>query len=93
MDDVLKNIYTSYFKSNEKEFILLLNCVGNYGLKVVDDAIKHLNTVCPNNISVDKIEFICTRKDDNKVIQLSQYKDEIMKNSIKMLDEMNNLFK
>lgn len=93
MDDVLKNIYTNYFKGNEKEFILLLNCVGNYGLKAVDDAIKHLNTVCPNNVSVDKIEFICTRKDDNKVILLSDYRDDIMNNSIKMLDEMNDLFK
>ncbi|MEG0297492.1 MAG: IS21 family transposase [Clostridium sp.] len=93
MDDVLKNIYTNYFYGNEKEFILLLNCVGKYGLKAVDDAIKHLNTVCPNNISVDKIEFICTRKDDNKVIQLSDYRDDITNNSIKMLSEMNDLFK
>ena len=93
MDDVLKNIYTNYFYGNEKEFILLLNCVGNYGLKAVDNAIKHLNTVCPNNISVDKIKLFCKRRDDNKVIQLSNYRDDITNNAIKMLNEMSDLFK
>ena len=46
----------------------------------------------PSNISVDKIEFICTRKDDNKVIYLSDYNDDITTNSITMLNEFNDLF-
>ena len=91
MDNVLKNIYSDYFKDNEKEFILLLDCVGKYGLKAVDEAIKHIKEVCPNNISIDKIEFICTKKDDNKVIYLSDCNDDITTNSINMLNELNNL--
>ena len=92
MDSILKSIYNDYFKDNEKEFILLLDCVGKYGLKAVDEAIKHIKEVCPSNISVDKIEFICTRKDDNKVIYLSDYNDDITTNSITMLNEFNDLF-
>ena len=61
IDNGGKSIYNDYFKDNEKEFILLLDCVGKYGLKAVDEAIKHIKEVCPSNISVDKIEFICTR--------------------------------
>lgn len=52
MDNILKNIYNDYFKDNEKEFILLLDCVGKYGLKAVDEAIKHIKDVCSNNISL-----------------------------------------
>ena len=92
MDSILKTIYNDYFKDNEKEFILLLDCVGKYGLKAVDEAIKHIKEVCPSNISVDKIEFICTKKDDNKVIYLSDYNDDITTNSITMLNEFNDLF-
>lgn len=93
MDSILKNIYYDYFKGNEKEFILLLDCVGKYGLKAVDEAIKHIKDICPNNISVDKIEFICTKKDDNKVIYLADYNDDITTNSISMLNEINDLLK
>ena len=78
MDSILKSIYNDYFKDNEMEFILLLDCVGKYGLKAVDEAIKHIKEVCPSNISVDKIEFICTRKDD------------ITTNSITMLNDLFN---
>ena len=93
MDDALKNIYHAYFKDNEKEFILLLNSVGKYGLKAVDNAVKYLQETCPTNISVDKIEFLCTRKNDNKIIYLSDYNDEITTNSFNMLNEFNDLLK
>lgn len=93
MDDVLKNVYNDYYKGNEKEFILLLDCVGKYGLKAVDEAIKRIQDICPNNISVDKIDFICSQKDDNKVIYLEDYNDDITTNSINMLNEINDLLK
>jgi hypothetical protein len=91
MDDVLKEIYSEHFKGNEKDFILLLNCVGKYGLKAVDNAVKYLQETCPTSISADKIEFLCARKDDNKVIYLEDYNDDITTNSINMLNEFNDL--
>lgn len=91
MDSVLKNIYSTYFNNNEKEFIKVLECVGKYGLTPVFNAITHLQETCPTNISTDKIEFICTLKDDNKVLYLEDYNDDIMVNSVNMLSEFNTL--
>lgn len=91
MDEILKDIYHRYFEGNERDFVKLIELVGNYGLAAIDNAIKHLHDVCPTNISIDKIEFICTRKDDPKIIYLEDYNDEIVTNSINMLNEFNNL--
>ena len=91
MDEILKDIYNRYFEGNERDFVKLIELVGNYGLAAIDNAIKHLNEVCPTNISLDKIEFICTRKDDPKIIYLEDYSDEIVTNSINILNEFNNL--
>lgn len=91
MDNILQNIYKKYFKDNEKEFIQVIECVGKYGMTTTFNAIKHLEQACPTNISSDKIEFICGLKDDNKLICLDDYDDDIMKNSMQMLSEFNNL--
>lgn len=45
----------------------------------------------PTNIIIDKIEFICARKDDPKIIYLEDHNDEIMNNSVNMLNEFNDL--
>lgn len=42
---------------------------------------------------MDKIEFLCTRKDDNKIVYLADYNDEITTNSFNMLNEFNDLLK
>lgn len=91
MDNMLKDIYSKYFKNNERDFVRLIELVGNYGLVCVENAIKNLQEVCPTNISIDKIEFICSRKDDPKVIYLENHNDEIMNNSLNILNEFNSL--
>lgn len=91
MDNNLKEIYSKYFNNNEREFVKLIELVGNYGLVSVDNAIKNLQEVCPTNISVDKIEFICSRKNDPKIIYLEDRNDEIINNSLNILNEFNNL--
>ena len=89
MDDILKKIYTQYFKNNDKDFVKLIELVGTYGLDTIDNALNKLIEVCPTNISVDKIEFICSRKNDSNIIYLEDYNDEIITNSINMLNEFN----
>ncbi|MBP2033316.1 transposase/transposase-like protein [Clostridium algifaecis] len=91
MDTTLKEIYSKYFNNNEREFVKLIELVGNYGLVSVDNAIKDIQEVCPTNISVDKIEFICSRKDDPKIIYLEDHNDEIMNNSLNILKDFNSL--
>lgn len=91
MDNSLKAIYSNYFNDNDRDFIKLIELVGNYGLDAINNAIENLQKVCPTNISVDKIEFICSRKEDPKIIYLEDYNDEITNNSVDMLNEFNNL--
>jgi hypothetical protein len=73
--------------------VKLIELVGNYGLVTINNAIKNLQEVCPTNISIDKIEFICSRKDDPKIIYLEDHDDEIMNNSLNILNEFNSLLK
>lgn len=91
MDKVLKDIYNSYFKNKDKDFITVIECVGKYGITPVFNAIKHIQEMCPTDISVDKIEYICSLKDDNKLVYLEDRSDDIMANSINMLSEFNDL--
>lgn len=91
MDSILKEIYSKYFSNSERDFIKLIELVGTYGLTAVNNAIKNLDEVCPTNISTDKIEFICTRKDDPKIIYLEDHTDEIMNNSVNLLSQFNDL--
>jgi transposase len=91
MDELLKEIYFKHFNNNEREFVKLIELVGTYGLFAVDNAIKNLQETCPTNISIDKIEFICTRKNDSKIIYLEDHNDEIMDNSRNILNQLNDL--
>lgn len=90
MDSTLKEIYSKYFDKNERDFVKLIELVGSFGLVSVNNAIKNLQEVCPTNISIDKIEFICSRKDDSKIIYLQDHNDEIMNNSLNILNEFNS---
>lgn len=87
----LKDIYTTYFANEERDFISLIQLVGVYGLSRVECAIEEVKNICPTNISIDKIEFICARRDDEGVIYLRDYNSDIVQNSIGMLEDFNNL--
>lgn len=91
VDEEVKGIYTRYFQNKEKEFINVLKLIGDYGIEAVENSINKLLEICPQNISSDKIQFICERKEDDKVLFLSDYKSEILDNSLKMMEEYNKL--
>ena len=88
----LKSLFCQNFVRIEsiKDIVKLIELVGTYGLDTIDNALNKLIEVCPTNISVDKIEFICSRKNDSNIIYLEDYNDEIITNSINMLNEFNN---
>lgn len=90
LDIFLKNTYKEYFEDREKEFIMLLNCIGKYGYNSVKDAIEYLESKSFRDITIDKIEFICNRDDEN-IIYLADYNDSIAKHSLNMLNEFNDL--
>ena len=93
MDTNLKEIYFKYFNNNNKDFIKIIELVGNHGITSVNNAVNNLQKICPNNITLEKIEFICLRKDDPKVIYLEDHNDEIRSNSLSLLNEFNSLLK
>ena len=91
MDKVLKDIYNDYFKNKDKEFIQVIECIGKHGVTPVFNTVKHIQETCPTNIRVDKIEYICSLKGDNRLVYLEDRSDDIMDNSINMLAEFNDL--
>jgi len=62
MDYVLREIYNRHFKSNSREFIALLNSVGEYGFNKINNIIKILEDK-KINISIDNIKMILNRND------------------------------
>lgn len=91
MNRRLKDIYSTYFTNENKDFVKLLVLVGDYGLKKVQDAIDKLDFKCHQNISIDKIEFICDTKNDVNIISSEECVSYIVTQSVKMLNDFNNL--
>lgn len=90
MDVALKDLYYKYFEKNDKDFVKLIDLIGKHGISAVENAINSLKELCPTNVSVDKIEFICSKKDDPKIIYIKDRNDETVNNSKKMLSDYNN---
>ncbi|MDD2585176.1 MAG: IS21 family transposase [Syntrophomonadaceae bacterium] len=57
----LQKIYHNYYTGKEKEFIQLLELIGEKGLLAVTNAITLLQRVSPTDISTEKITAICNR--------------------------------
>lgn len=57
----LQKIYNCYYIGKEKEFIQLLELIGEKGLSVVNNAITLLQRVSPMDINTEKVTAICNR--------------------------------
>jgi transposase len=57
----LQKIYHTYYTGKEKEFIQLLELIGEKGLSAVTNAITLLQRVSPIDINTEKITAICNR--------------------------------
>ncbi|HHX50732.1 MAG TPA: IS21 family transposase [Clostridia bacterium] len=60
----LQIIYYKYYIGKEKEFIELLELVGEKGWAKVQSAMKTLKKVSPTHLSTEKIVSICNRNND-----------------------------
>ncbi len=63
-EPALQEIYHSYYTGGEKEFIHLLELVGEKGWLQVEKALKALQRVSPHDVSTEKIKTLCNRRDD-----------------------------
>ncbi len=59
----LQKIYHNYYTGNEKEFIHLLELIGQKGWFRVEKAIDALKKVSPHDISTEKVKTLCNRSD------------------------------
>lgn len=69
----LQKIYHSYYTGKEKEFIQLLELIGEKSLSAVTNAITLLQRVSPTDISTEKITAICNRStatEPNKSVKI-----------------------
>ena len=57
----LQKIYQYYYSGKDKEFIQLLELIGEEGMIKVQEAIDILIKISPNHISTEKIKTICNR--------------------------------
>ena len=66
MDAELQSLYKKYFQSKPKDFVNLLIYMkeNDKSLQEIQKVISKLETVCPLDISTDKIKIICERKDE-----------------------------
>lgn len=60
----LKTIYQKHYTGKEKEFIGLLELIGEEGWPKVQSAIERLQVVSPTHLSTEKVISLCKRSDD-----------------------------
>ena len=61
----LQKVYQNYYTGKEKEFIELLELVGEKGWAKVQSAMETLKKISPTHLSTEKIVTICKRNNDS----------------------------
>lgn len=60
----LKEIYHKYYTGKEKQFIGLMELVGEEGWPKVQSAVEDLRILSPTHLSTEKVVSLCKRNDD-----------------------------
>ncbi|GAA0177165.1 IS21 family transposase [Clostridium sediminicola] len=90
MNSTLYEIYMKYFSNKPKEFIDLIHLVKNKSLKEVEDAIDILLSINPNDITLEKIKFICNREEPDIVAKIDDNSEIVIysQNILKSYSEL-----
>lgn len=87
IDGNIQNIYNSFFIGKEKDFIELLNLIGEVGIESVERSIEVIRKITPTSVTLDKIKFICQRNDEEDYYkQYFENDSSIVNNSINLLN-------
>ena len=71
----------------EKDFIELLNLIGEVGIESVERSIEVIRKITPTSVTLDKIKFICQRNDEEDYYkQYFENDSSIVNNSINLLN-------
>jgi len=85
----LQKIYRHYYTGKEKEFIHLLELIGEKGWFKVEKALEDLKKVSPHDISTEKVKTLCYRSDD---ITKMEFNGDTETRSKDVLQIYSNLF-
>lgn len=88
IDANIQSIYNSCFIGKEKEFIGLLELIGEVGIEKVEKSIDMIHKITPTSITLEKIKFVCQRNEE--IDYYKQYfknsDSSIVNNSINLLN-------
>ncbi len=91
-DPKLRQIYTKYYITKERDFIDLIHFISEMGLESVEQAIATLNQISPLEVTTEKIKAICNRslEPDSRHAYIG-YKTDITTYSLEMLKSFGRL--
>ena len=91
MNPTLHTIYNKYYTENPRDFIELLEIIGENGLKKIQNIIKKLDKLNPNGINTEKIKMLCYRNQDESKVEGNKKITEIEEHSKSILCHYGNL--
>lgn len=93
MNPTLQTIYHNHYTENPKDFVELLEVIGEKSLEKILKAIKELEKLSPTGVNTEKIKMLCNRNDDTIIIKNNERTAEIEEKSRLILSEYGNLIK
>lgn len=91
MNPTLQTIYNKYYTENPKDFIELLELIGEKGLEKIQTVIKELEKLSPTGINTEKVKMLCNRNDNEKQKTNQERTTEIEEKSKLILSQYGNL--
>lgn len=93
MNPKLQTIYQKHYTENPKDFVELIELIGEKSLEKILDAIKELEKLSPTGVNTEKIKMLCNRNEDIIIQKNNERTTEIEKQSKLILSEYGNLVK
>jgi len=81
MNPMLQTTYNKYYTENPKDFIELLELIGENGLEKIQKIINELENLNPNGINTEKVKMLCNRHQDQEWTKNKERTTEIEEQS------------
>ncbi|SFI41371.1 Homeodomain-like domain-containing protein [Tindallia magadiensis] len=93
MNPTLQSIYHTHYTENPKDFIDLLELIGEKGLEKIQSVIQELEKLNPTSVNTEKIKMLCQRKDPEGKSLNQERTTEIEEKSKIILNHYGHLLK
>jgi transposase len=85
VDTMIKHIYNSYYTTEPKIFLDVLEIIKEKGVYEVKEALKVLENLSPKDMNADKIRVVCDKREEERNQVSPEYIDHISETSRKSL--------